>query len=145
MAYLGLGSRYGVAHRGGGLEHLENTPSAFAHALSLGFPVLETDVHASADGVLVVVHDSDLLRTTGRAAKVADLTWAEMSTISALTCLLDLPACRSGSASGASAAGGCARSGRRCHGWPLAWELLSWHGCWRPCGWVASSVSPTKR
>ena len=57
MAYLGITAPFGIAHRGGSQEHLENSPSAFTHAFDLGFDVIETDVHPTADGVLVLMHD----------------------------------------------------------------------------------------
>ncbi len=62
-----------VAHRGASGGAPENTMRAFELALEEGADALELDVHVSADGIPVVVHDSDLARTTGVAARVADL------------------------------------------------------------------------
>jgi glycerophosphoryl diester phosphodiesterase len=67
------------AHRGGTSEHPENTLPAFRHAVDLGFRYLETDVHVSADGVLVAFHDEDLSRTCGVDARIDQLTWKELS------------------------------------------------------------------
>src|SRR5205085_81744 len=47
------------AHRGASLEFPENTLPAFRRALDLGADALETDVHVTADGVLVLSHDPD--------------------------------------------------------------------------------------
>ena len=67
------------AHRGGTSEFPENTMPAFEHAVSLGFRYLETDVHLTADGVLVAFHDTDLMRTCGHPGEIIDMTWAEIA------------------------------------------------------------------
>ena len=53
-----------IAHRGFSAERPENTISSFDHAIENGFDLLELDVHLSADGVLVVMHDEKVDRTT---------------------------------------------------------------------------------
>lgn len=72
-----------MAHRGGALHPamigLENTLTAFEQAASLGFHYLETDVHATRDGVLVAFHDDVLDRVTDHAGRLAELTWSEVS------------------------------------------------------------------
>lgn len=67
------------AHRGGASDNPENTMPAFEHAVGLGYTYLETDVHATRDGVLVAFHDPDLSRTCGRAGTIDSLTWHELS------------------------------------------------------------------
>jgi glycerophosphoryl diester phosphodiesterase len=69
------------AHRGGAAAGDENTADAFARAVALGYRYLETDVHATADGVPVVFHDETLDRLTGETGPIADLTWAELSSV----------------------------------------------------------------
>ncbi len=70
------------AHRGGAyhpeIEGLENTLAAFEHAVDLGYRYLETDVHLTADGVLLAFHDRVLDRVTDSAGEVAALTHAEV-------------------------------------------------------------------
>lgn len=72
-----------VAHQGGALEAPSNTLFAFRRAAALGADVLELDVHASADGHLVVVHDDTVDRTTDGTGRVADLTLAELRELDA--------------------------------------------------------------
>lgn len=68
-----------IAHRGGSLEAEENTAEAFAHAVTLGYRHIETDVRATADGVVVVHHDPTFARMFGDPRAVADLTWDQVS------------------------------------------------------------------
>jgi glycerophosphoryl diester phosphodiesterase len=70
-----------VAHRGGSREAEENTLPAFAHAVALGYSHVETDVHATRDGVAVIHHDATLARMTGDPRAIADLDWAELAQI----------------------------------------------------------------
>ena len=64
------------AHRGGASEAPENTMPAFEHAIGLGYRYLETDVHVTADGVLIAFHDDQLDRVTDGTGRIADLPWA---------------------------------------------------------------------
>lgn len=66
------------AHRGLAVEAPENTLLAFARAMAAGASYIETDVHASADGIAVIAHDPDLKRVAGRDVRVGQLTIAEL-------------------------------------------------------------------
>jgi glycerophosphoryl diester phosphodiesterase len=70
-----------LAHRGLATAAPENTLLAFVRALAAGAAYLETDVHASADGVAVISHDPDLRRVAGRDVKINQLTAAELSRV----------------------------------------------------------------
>lgn len=82
--YLQPGKVLAFAHRGGAyhpeIEGLENTMAAFRHAAALGYAYLETDVHLTADGVLLAFHDDVLDRVTDQKGAVCDLTLAEVRT-----------------------------------------------------------------
>lgn len=77
------GAVVAMAHRGGALHPeipgLENTMYAFAHAVALGYEYLETDVHASRDGVLLAFHDDALDRVTDSSGLLADLDAEQVS------------------------------------------------------------------
>ena len=70
-------------HRGAAGLAPENTIPSFALALALGADVLELDVHASRDGVIVVIHDPTLERTTNGSGAVREHSWHELQDLDA--------------------------------------------------------------
>lgn len=71
------------AHRGASGRLPENTLRAFRAAINDGADGVELDLHATADGVPVVIHDRDLARTTSGAGNVDALTLAELRSFDA--------------------------------------------------------------
>jgi glycerophosphoryl diester phosphodiesterase len=67
------------AHRGGAKLWPENTLAAFRGALELGVRFLETDLHATRDGVLVVSHDDRIDRTTDGTGRLRDYRYADLA------------------------------------------------------------------
>jgi glycerophosphoryl diester phosphodiesterase len=70
-------------HRGAAGVAPENTLPSFALAVALGAGYLELDVHATADGEIVVLHDPELDRTTDGSGPVAARTWSQVSALDA--------------------------------------------------------------
>ena len=66
-----------VAHRGYSRLAPENTLSAFRKAIAVEADFAELDVQETADGVVVVLHDRDLMRLAGDPRRIADITFAE--------------------------------------------------------------------
>lgn len=73
-----------IAHRGGAGLAAENSFEAFARSHALGIRHLETDVRVTRDGELVVFHDAQVRRVTGRPGRVGDHTLAELSAMPVL-------------------------------------------------------------
>ena len=61
----------------------ENTLSAFRNAIELGCDYVEMDVRQSKDGVLVIMHDATVDRTTNGAGAVASMTLARLRDLDA--------------------------------------------------------------
>ena len=67
-----------IAHRGSSATAPENTLAAFRLAVEQGADFIELDVQESADGEVLVVHDSDLMKLGGGPAKIWEMTAAEL-------------------------------------------------------------------
>ena len=79
--YLATPHPRAFAHRGWHLDDLngmENSLSAFRRAAAEGYHYVETDVHATSDGVVVVHHDERLDRTTDGGGVIARQTWDQV-------------------------------------------------------------------
>ncbi len=74
-----------IAHRGGAGSVPENTVVAFRHAVARGYDLVETDVRATADGHLMLLHDDRLDRTTNGAGRLHDMTLEEVRRLDAGT------------------------------------------------------------
>ncbi len=67
-----------IAHRGWSANYPENTMSAFKAAVEAGATMIETDFHLTKDGVLVLMHDDTVDRTTDGKGAIASKTYAEL-------------------------------------------------------------------
>ena len=66
------------AHRGNQAQAVENSLTAFQNAVTAGVDGIECDLHLTADGALVVIHDEQLDRTTDSQGEVSDLSLAQI-------------------------------------------------------------------
>ncbi|MGA7607078.1 MAG: glycerophosphodiester phosphodiesterase family protein, partial [Anaerolineales bacterium] len=71
------------AHRGASAHAPENTLASFELALSQGADAIELDVNLSADGEVVIIHDSTVDRTTNGHGRVAQLSLTELRSLDA--------------------------------------------------------------
>lgn len=67
-----------IAHRGDWRYAPENSLRGFENCIRSGFDAIEVDVRMTKDGVLVIMHDETVNRTTNGKGKVADLTYEEI-------------------------------------------------------------------
>lgn len=72
-----------VCHRGARLNAPENTFAAAEKALELGGAVIELDIRQSADGVLYVMHDETVDRTTNGSGKISQLNSQQIDQLDA--------------------------------------------------------------
>lgn len=71
------------AHRGASGYYPENTMIAFQKAIEMGCDAIETDIHITSDGVLVLIHDDSVDRTTNGKGLVKDFTFEELRKLDA--------------------------------------------------------------
>ena len=70
-----------IAHRGGGAEAVENSMQSFKQMQNNGFFYLETDAQLTADGQVILFHDSVLDRATTGSGKVSEHTWEQIQQV----------------------------------------------------------------
>jgi glycerophosphoryl diester phosphodiesterase len=73
-----------MAHRGNRVLFPENTIAAFRQAFIDGADILETDLHLSADGEFICIHDATIDRTTNGTGEVKDMTLKDLKNLQTL-------------------------------------------------------------
>ncbi len=81
------------AHRGASQDAPENTMEAFALAVEQQADGIETDVHMTRDGVVVIMHDETLDRTTDKQGNLKDWDYADLLSVNANNHRKDYPFC----------------------------------------------------
>lgn len=72
-----------IAHRGAGISAPENTMAAFEYGFEAGFTMFECDAKLSSDGVIYLLHDATLDRTTNVQGMAHTHVWEELSQLDA--------------------------------------------------------------
>ncbi|WP_353989086.1 glycerophosphodiester phosphodiesterase [Pediococcus argentinicus] len=72
-----------IAHRGSSGIRPENTIPAFIKAIEEGADGIETDVHLSKDGAMIIMHDETVDRTTNGTGRIFDKTLSELKQLDA--------------------------------------------------------------
>lgn len=70
-----------IAHRGYKAQHPENTMGAFRGAVEVGAHAIETDLHITKDGIVVLSHDATLKRCFGLQDKIINCEWKFLETL----------------------------------------------------------------
>jgi len=73
-----------IAHRGYKAAFPENTMGAFKGAVKVGAHAIETDIHLTKDGVVVLSHDATLKRCFGKKDKIIDCDWSDIEPLRTL-------------------------------------------------------------
>jgi len=71
-----------IAHRGASAHRPENTRAAFDLAVAQGADMIETDLHVTRDGAIVLAHDAELARLGG-GGEIGDATWEAVRALDA--------------------------------------------------------------
>lgn len=69
-----------AAHRAAHNVYPENSIPAIKHSIELGVDIVEMDARTTKDGIVVIMHDKTIDRTTNGAGNIEDLTLAELKT-----------------------------------------------------------------
>lgn len=72
-----------AAHRGDRKRYPENTMPAFESAIQHGVDMIETDIHMTSDGELIIMHDRSTLRTTGQEGFTNEMTYSQIRQLDA--------------------------------------------------------------
>ncbi len=83
LAEFDPGARLVIGHRGAAARFPENTFAAFDYAVGLGVDAIEFDIRITRDGVVVVIHDPTLDRTTGGSGQVAQQSVPDLAEVDA--------------------------------------------------------------
>ena len=69
---------YVIGHRGNPATYCENTVEGSMIAFNAGADIIENDIYISKDGVLFVMHDEDISRTTNGTGLISEMTYNEL-------------------------------------------------------------------